>query len=71
MSNFDDVVEYFGNQSALAEKLGVSRAAVTAWRERGGFPPFRSIQIEELSGGKFRACDISLRLDDKKEGGEL
>lgn len=55
----DEVIDYFGSCSALAEALAVSRPAVSQWVAAGGFPPLRALQIERLSKGRFRAIDIS------------
>lgn len=55
----DDVVRYFGSYGELADALGVSRPAVSQWMASGAFPPLRALQIERLSGGRFRAIDIS------------
>ena len=55
--NLDEVLGYFGTQSALAEVLGVDRAAVAQWKI-DGLPPARAIQIEALTDGAFKAVDI-------------
>lgn len=54
---FDEIVEHFGSQAAMADALGVDRAAVSQWRV-AGLPPFRAIQIETITRGKFRAVRI-------------
>jgi len=46
-----------GTGKALAEKLGVSSAAVTKWK-REGLPEKRALQIERLSGGELRAAEL-------------
>ena len=53
-----EVIEYFGSQKELAERLGVSEAAVSFFVNRDGFPAFRAIQIEIMSDGRFKAIDL-------------
>lgn len=53
----EKIIDHFGNQSRLAEALGVDRAAVCLWR-RYGLPPSRAIQIEQVTGGAFKATEI-------------
>ncbi len=53
----NDVFIHFGSQSELARKLGISAAAITQWLVEG-VPPARAIEIEKLSGGKFKAVDL-------------
>lgn len=54
---FENVVDFFGTQSAMAEALGVDRAAVAQWKT-DGIPPARAIQIETLTNGLCKAVDI-------------
>ena len=62
---FDEIVDHFGSQTAMADALGVDRAAVSQWRATG-LPPFRAIQIETLTRGKFRAVRIvGVKADEK------
>lgn len=51
------IIEYFGNQSRLAEALGVTHVAVVLWKQRG-LPPMQAIRIERITKGYFRARDI-------------
>ncbi len=53
----DELFLYFGSQSELARKLGISAPAVTQWLI-DGIPAARAIEIEKLSGGKFKAVDL-------------
>lgn len=53
------VIGHYGSQAKLAELLGVTRAAVTQWVNDGGMPPLRAIQIEVMSGGDFKAVDLT------------
>ncbi len=57
---FNDVIHHFGSQADLSRALGVSRAAVAQWKAIGGFPPKQCFIIEDLTGGKFKACDLIL-----------
>ena len=67
MNGFEKAVKWAGGQQVrLAEKLGVSPAAVAKWR-RVGIPPDRAIQLERLSDGALRAVDLTAALPDRKE----
>lgn len=57
-SSISEVISYFGSQSELARKLGLSPQAVQHWIGRGYIPIRRAVQIERLSGGKIRLEDI-------------
>lgn len=54
----DELVEYFGSQYKLAGVLDVSSAAVHYWVRDGALPPYRAIQIEAITSGKFLAVDL-------------
>lgn len=45
-------IRYAGSSVALAQILGVSKQAVSAWGER--LPPLRVFQLRELKPGWFR-----------------
>jgi DNA-binding transcriptional regulator YdaS (Cro superfamily) len=52
-------VEIFGTQQKLAEKLGVSAAAVSTWVSgTARLPIMRAIQIEKATGGAVCAEDL-------------
>ena len=53
-----EVVDWFGSQANMARALGVDRAAVSGWVKAGVLPPARAIQVEQQSGGRFRAVDL-------------
>ena len=52
-----DIIDYYGGVSKLATVLGVSQPAVSQWVAKG-VPAARAIQIEALSGGRFKAYEI-------------
>lgn len=54
----DEILIHFGGAAMLAKALKVSPPAVSQWVNSGDIPPFRAIEIELLTGGKFRAVDI-------------
>jgi len=63
---YNKIISHFGSHANLARALGVTRVAVSLWRT-DGIPPQRAIQIERLTGGKFKAVDIEgVTNDDKK-----
>lgn len=59
----EELLEYFGGQAALAKALDVTRGAVSQWVAAGALPPFRAIEVEMITRGKFKAVDLV-------EGGE-
>jgi len=62
----DDIIDWAGSQTALANLLGVSRGAVSQWRAAGGIPAVRAVQLERMTSGKFRAARIA-KIDEAKE----
>jgi DNA-binding transcriptional regulator YdaS (Cro superfamily) len=50
----DQAVEYFGTKLRVAAALGVTRQAVSSWRE---VPPLRQLQLERMTRGALRADD--------------
>lgn len=48
-----DVVEHFGTQKAVAEALGLTEAAISAWDE-DEIPRGRAFELQVLTGGKLR-----------------
>lgn len=54
-----EAISIAGSQTALAKHLKLRQQAVAKWVLKGRVPPFRAIQIEELTGGrvsKSRLC---------------
>lgn len=54
---FEQIIKHFGSRAELARCMGVDRAAVTQWA-KDGLPPWRAIEIEQMSAGKFKAVEI-------------
>jgi len=54
----EELIEFFGSQKDMADRMGLSESAVSQYLNTLGFPAFRSIQIEIMSDGKFKASDI-------------
>jgi DNA-binding transcriptional regulator YdaS (Cro superfamily) len=54
----DKLIEHFVSQSGLARALKVDPAAVSQWLSAGRIPPRRAIEIEMITGGKFKAVDL-------------
>jgi DNA-binding transcriptional regulator YdaS (Cro superfamily) len=46
----DRAIEAVGSAKALADALGVTKQAITGWRQRG-VPPERVLAVERLTGG--------------------
>lgn len=48
MNGIQRAVQYAGSQERLAEKLGVTQQAVSAWLRRGYVPELRAVEIEQV-----------------------
>lgn len=56
--DIEKVIEFFGKTDLeCAEKLGVSKGAISQWR-KDGIPELRQYQIETLTAGKFKATRV-------------
>jgi len=51
-------IKFFGNQTIMANILGVTDAAVSQWVAEGEMPPKRAMQIEQLTKGEIKAFDL-------------
>lgn len=51
----DTAVEYFGSKVNLAKALGITRAAITSWKEH--VPELRAYQLEAITQGKLKAIE--------------
>ena len=56
------IIAFFGGTSATATALGVAPSAVSQWIKDDRIPPQRALEIESITGGKFRAVDICREL---------
>ena len=56
--SLQEVIDYFGNQSRLAKKLGIKPQSVQEWVATNHLPIRRAIQIERITGGEIRLDDI-------------
>lgn len=66
IDGLDRAIEYFGGQAALAEKLGLTKMAITQWKERK-VPLERAIEIEKLTNNKVTRHDLRPDIFDKPE----
>ena len=63
MTTFEDIFEFFGSQTELAKELGVTRSAVNQWVKDDEIPAARAIQIENITGGKFKAIEMKIKTE--------
>jgi len=49
------IIKHFGGTPKVCKALGVTKGAVSQWRQ-DGIPLLRQYQIEVLTGGKFTAA---------------
>lgn len=54
----DEIIKHFGGKAALAKALAVERSAVSWWL-REGLPAVRAVEIERITGGQFKAIEIT------------
>lgn len=54
-SALEKAIAHFGNQSALAAALEITREAVSQWKE---VPVKRAIEIERLTKGKIKRHEL-------------
>ena len=52
------LIDYYGNQNAIACMLGVTRQAVSLWFANGQVSALQAIQIQTLTGGAISLADI-------------
>ena len=48
-----DAITRFGSQTALADALGISKAAVNKWG--ADVPPLRQLQLQAMTNGAMQA----------------
>lgn len=64
---FNDLIQYFGTQKAIAAALGVSQPAVSNWSTRGQVPSFQQLRAEAVTRKKLRA-DSKILKEPKRYG---
>lgn len=51
---YDDVIKFFGTQSAAAAALGLHQSSISDWK-RDGITNLRQLHIEAVTKGKLKA----------------
>ena len=51
-----EVVKHFGSASEAARRIGISRAAVSLWKDRG-IPHYMQLHIELLTRKRLKASN--------------
>ena len=52
------LLEFFGSQCALANRLDIRQQSVAGWFAAGRIPPERCRQIEEITGGEIKREEL-------------
>jgi len=55
-----EVIAKFGGQVALADKLGISQSAISAWVKSGEIPLKRAFQIERMTNKKIKVSQLPI-----------
>ena len=50
MSAVEQAIDTYGGAAALARRLGISRNAISLWRQNGRVPQSRIDEVERLTG---------------------
>lgn len=58
MSKIQQLVKHFDGQSGTARALGCSQPCVHYWLRVGRMGAVYAWRAEEVTGGKFRACEL-------------
>lgn len=53
--SIDEAIKYFGNGNKLCNALGLSRANITDWRNKGYIPMIQQLRLEKLTSGELKA----------------
>ena len=53
-----DIIQYFGNQSILARRLGIKPQSIQEWVSSDHLPIRRALQIERLTNGEIPFTSI-------------
>lgn len=56
---FEKLFNWFGGKKRTAQALGVDPAAVSQWIKIGYIPPANALKVERMTGGEFKAIDLS------------
>jgi DNA-binding transcriptional regulator YdaS (Cro superfamily) len=51
----DQVIQFFGSQSAAAKALKVTQPTISNWKTRGSVPPLQQLRIESQTQRKLKA----------------
>ena len=54
---YEDVIDHFGSQQAVADAIGIKQPSVAAWKE-AGIPEPRQFQLEVITDGRLKADRI-------------
>lgn len=70
--NIETIIAYFGNQTNVARKLGVSSAAVSQWVGSGSMPINRILQAAVVSKGDLSVeiSESTVKIISKKESND-
>lgn len=49
-----DALKVYGSKKAIAEAIGISQTAVSAWDEDGLIPPLSAAKLAKRSHGKLK-----------------
>lgn len=64
---YDELINYFGRQSDVAEEAELTHGAVATWKRRGSVPPKIQIMLHEKTGGALEArIEDSFTLQQKR-----
>lgn len=54
----EKLLALFGSQKAVADALGVSKAAVSQWFKDGALPPARALEIVRMTKGAITLKEL-------------
>jgi DNA-binding transcriptional regulator YiaG len=50
----ESVVEYFGSKAVAAEALGIGRANLTHWQNKGRVPEKQAMRLDRITNGSLK-----------------
>lgn len=59
----EKAIRYFGNRKAMADQIGVSRAAISVWKRRGRVAHRNAKRIELETGGHVSRYELTDAFD--------